>query len=289
MIVDMQVHLWDVERPLPATSRGVPFRSEPYLAEDLLPLMDAAGVDRVIIVPPALADYDNSYALACAARWPDRFAVMGRIDPIAPGVLDLLETWLDQPGMVGMRLPFHTDAHKRWSSLDALDGFFAVAERQRIPTTLFASEALEKVAPVAARFPGLPIIVDHLGWPREGQGEHRQIDLLLGLAEYPNLSVKVSAIALKSAERYPFTDMWPVIRAAYEKFGADRLLWGSDWTQTMTFEKGTYQEDVDWLRVAADFIPEGDRRKILGENACRILRWPPGRPSTGLQPGAPED
>lgn len=277
MIVDMQVHLWNAPLDNDNWASGQPLRPELHRAEDLLPLMDEVGVDRVIIVPPPGM---NGYALECAARWPDRFAVMGRFHPLTPDAPEQLETWLDQPGMVGLRIPFHPDEQRVWPGPDALDWFFAAAERLRIPVALMASEALETVAPVAERHPDLTLIVDHLGWPREGKGEHRQLDVLFDLARYPNVYAKASAIALKSAGRYPYADLFPIVRAAYEAFGADRLLWGSDWTQTLTYGKGTYREDVDWLRVATDFIPEADRRKILGESACRVLGWPPGVPST---------
>ena len=54
MIVDSQVHLWKAETP---DWRWVPGRvaqlPEPFTIEKLVPLMDEAGVDRAVIVPPS--------------------------------------------------------------------------------------------------------------------------------------------------------------------------------------------------------------------------------------------
>src|SRR5882672_2634243 len=54
MIVDAQVHLWKPEsgdwRWVPGLKPQLP---EPFTIERLLPMMDEAGVDRVVIVPPS--------------------------------------------------------------------------------------------------------------------------------------------------------------------------------------------------------------------------------------------
>jgi predicted TIM-barrel fold metal-dependent hydrolase len=277
MIVDMQVHLWEAETPERPHLKVRAFRTEPYTAEEMLPRMEAADVDRVVIVPPMLMGYDNRYALECAMKWPDKFHVMGRFDPVAPDFKEKLAGWLQQPGMLGIRLPFHANERARWPHERAAEPFFAEAERLKIPVALFASDSLSYVEPVARNYPGLTIIVDHLGLPLIEPGEenkHRELDKLVELAKYPNVSTKVSAIALHSKEKYPYGDMHPIVKAAYEAFGPDRLMWGSDWTQTLTFDIGTYNQDVDWLRLGCDFIPEADRAKILGENAGRIVNWP---------------
>jgi len=78
-IVDGQVHLWTANGPdYPWTPGAKPQLPEPFTVERVVPLMDEAGVARVVIVPPGLNDV-NTYALEAARRYPDRFAVMGRI------------------------------------------------------------------------------------------------------------------------------------------------------------------------------------------------------------------
>ena len=79
MIVDAQVHLWKANGPdYPWNPGAKPQLPEPMTYERVLPLMDEAGVSRVVVVPPGLNDV-NTYALEAARRHPKRFAVMGRI------------------------------------------------------------------------------------------------------------------------------------------------------------------------------------------------------------------
>ena len=87
-----------------------PQMPEPFTIEKLVPMMDEAGVDRVVIVPPSWPGDRNDYALEAAKRYPNRFAVMGRIPLKNPKSAALLPKWKEQPGMMGMRLTFTTRA-----------------------------------------------------------------------------------------------------------------------------------------------------------------------------------
>lgn len=68
--------------------------------------MGRAGVDRVILVPPSWEGDRNDIALEAAVAHPDRFAIMGRFDPDAPGAREKIAGWKQQ---LGMRFTFHTD------------------------------------------------------------------------------------------------------------------------------------------------------------------------------------
>ena len=58
--------------------------------------LDAAGVSRVVIVPPSWEGDRNDLALAAVKSHPDRFAIMGRIDPVAPESRRKIATWKQQ-------------------------------------------------------------------------------------------------------------------------------------------------------------------------------------------------
>jgi predicted TIM-barrel fold metal-dependent hydrolase len=99
LIVDAQVHVWKAESAdwpwIPGLKPQMP---EPLTIEKLVPLMDEAGVDRAVIVPPDWPGYRNDYGLEAAKRYPNRFAVMGRISLKNPRSAALLPKWKEQPG-----------------------------------------------------------------------------------------------------------------------------------------------------------------------------------------------
>ena len=117
-IVDAQVHLWKAEEDWRVLGMK-PQMPEPFTIEKLVPLMDQAGVDRVVVVPPGDR---NDYAVEAAKRYPNRFAVMGRIPLEYPQAAALLPKWKEQPGMLGVRL---TDG--------APDRFWSAAEKAGLP------------------------------------------------------------------------------------------------------------------------------------------------------------
>src|ERR1044071_8038556 len=99
-IVDAQVHLWKAESEdwkwVPGAKPQMP---EPFTIEKLVSMMDEAGVDRVVVVPPSWPGDRNDYALEAAKRYPKRFTLMGRVPLKNPATAALLPTWKDQPGM----------------------------------------------------------------------------------------------------------------------------------------------------------------------------------------------
>ena len=109
-IVDSQVHMWGPntpERPwAPTSPDNKPHRERAFEREDLLAEMKAAGVDRVIIVPPGWEGHHNDRALEAAQRYPERFRVMGRFQLNLPESREKVATWKQQQGMLGMRLTF---------------------------------------------------------------------------------------------------------------------------------------------------------------------------------------
>ena len=115
-MIDAQIHVWNPDtpsRPWPP-GRAAYAHGRSLSAEEVLRVMDGAGVARAVLVPPSWIGDDNSDALTAARAHPDRFAVMGRFDPTAPGAEGRLRPWLSEPGMLGIRLTFHLPLWRAW-------------------------------------------------------------------------------------------------------------------------------------------------------------------------------
>src|ERR1700724_1746531 len=116
-IVDAQVHLWKANTPDPARPPNtVPQLPEPFGYDKLLPMMDEAGVERVVIVPPSWEGDRIDYAMEAHGKYPTRFGIMGRIPLADPKSAALLPKWKDQPGMLGIRVSFNGPGQLAWLS-----------------------------------------------------------------------------------------------------------------------------------------------------------------------------
>ena len=273
MIVDAQAHLWLANTPdrpwLPDRVAQLP---EPFLIEKLVPLMDEAGVDRAVIVPPSWEGDRNDYALEAVRRYPTRFAVMGRIPITDPNTAKLLPDWKKQPNMLGIRLTFHPPQW-HWLTDGTVDWFWPLAEKYGLPI-MFYGAPMAHFARVAERYPRLTMIADHLGVTGEVAKSGKlpeAVAATVALAKYPNVSVKLSTTPFYSAESYPFRDMTVHIRRLFDAFGPRRCYWGTDLTNS--YNKATYKQRITHFTETLDFLSTEDKEWIMGRGILARLGW----------------
>jgi predicted TIM-barrel fold metal-dependent hydrolase len=274
-IVDSQVHLWKAESPdWPWVPGRKPQLLEPFTIERLVPLMDEAGVDRAVIVPPSWPGDRNDYGLEAARRYPDRFAVMGRISLQKPEqYAPLLPKWREQPGMLGVRLTFIREQSALLAA-GAADWFWPVAEKAGLPVMFLAPGNIAKFAPIAERHPALTLIIDHMSLMQETaqEGKIREaIGEVVKLAKYPNVSVKLSSAPTYSFEPYPWRDMNEPIKRCFDAYGPQRCYWGTDLTNA--FAKSTYHQRITHFTEELPFLSEDDKNWVMGRAILQRLNW----------------
>src|SRR5262249_5995209 len=153
-IVDAQVHLWKAGSPgWPWGPGAKPQLPEPFTIEKLVPMMDEAGVNRAVIVPPSWPGDRNDYALEAAKRYPDRFAVMGRVTLQNPQSAALLPKWKEQPGMLGVRVIFNNDVTIPWLTDGTADWLWPAAEKAGVPVMFFAPGRVSMFTRIAEHHP----------------------------------------------------------------------------------------------------------------------------------------
>ena len=271
-IVDSQVHVWGANtpaRPWPARAHS---HGESLAAAKVLAEMDAAGVERAIIVPPSWEGDRNDLAIAAAKEHPTRFAVMGRFDPELAGARALVPAWREQPGMLGMRFSFHTPLLRQPFLEGHFDWVWGALEEARIPAmVLIHHEHMDRMDAVARRHPGLQLVIDHLGLVNGEKDSHafRGLANLLALARLANVAVKASALPCYTGDAYPYRWVHPHIRRVYDAFGPQRLFWGTDLSRLPC----TYREAVTMFTEEIPWLSREDKEWIMGRGVCEWLGW----------------
>jgi predicted TIM-barrel fold metal-dependent hydrolase len=273
LIVDGQVHIWaanTAERPWPA--RHAPHRQVPLGHQELISEMDAAGVHRAILVPPSWEGERNDLVLEAARLYPKRFAVMGRLDTDLPNAKELAQNWKNQPGMLGMRFTFRRPQLSAPLVEGRLDWLWSEAEKRQIHMMILVThQQVKYVDSIAQRYPGLNIIMDHMGLVSGTKDEaaFAELDLLLAIAKRPNVAVKVSSLPAYTSDAYPYKKLHPYLRRAYDAFGPQRLFWGTDLSRLpCTYHQGItmFTEEIPWLS-------EDDKTWMMGKGICHWLGW----------------
>ncbi len=275
MIVDAQIHLWKAESEdwkwVPGLKPQLP---EPFTIERAISMMDEAGVDRAVIVPPSWPGDRNDYALEAVRRYPTRFRVMGKLPLNDPKGAERLPKWKEQPGMAGLRVIFNTPQTIPWLSDGTVDWFWAAAEKAELPVMCFAPTHTALFGRVAERHPGLQLILDHMGvtaaMVKNGTLD-QGIAATVGLAKYPNVSAKVSASPGLSRERYPFRDVAGYIKRVFDAYGPQRSYWGTDITNS--YAKASYRQRISQFTEELDFLTEEDKDWVMGRAIVQRLKW----------------
>src|SRR5262249_39200092 len=168
----------------------------PLMAEALLEKMDAAGVARAILVPPSWEGDRNDVVLAAAQRYPERFAVMGRIALEAPESRKEFLPLTRTKGMRGLRCPFNTEAQQKLLTGGAADWLWPAAAAAGVPLMVHPPHCLPLIDAIAARYPNLRLIIDHLGLvrPKVDHEAFARLSDLLALAKRPNIAVQPSPL-----------------------------------------------------------------------------------------------
>jgi predicted TIM-barrel fold metal-dependent hydrolase len=235
--------------------------------------MNEAGVDRVVIVPPSWEGNRNDYALEAAKKYPDRFAVMGRIPLEKPQSANLLAKWKEQPGMLGIRVTF-LGPQAAWLTDGTADWFWPAAEKAGLPVMWLAAGKGPEFARIAERHPQLNLIIDHMSLTvdvKKNNMTTSAIDQTVALAKYPNVSCKMSASPGHSSEPYPFRDMNVHLHRVFDAFGPQRCYWGTDMTNS--FAKATYRQRMTHFTEQLDFLSDDDKDWIMGRAILARLGW----------------
>ena len=273
LIVDSQVHIWAANTPeRPWAPNAKPHRPQPFGKNELLQEMKAAGVDRVVIVPPSLDLTRNDLALDAAQSHPERFAVMGKINPALPASRGQMAVWRRQPGMLGLRFNFKKNI-ERLSNPEYMGTLWTEAESANIPVYVGVDQpAVKFVDAVADRHPQLRIILDHMALASGAKDDEafRDIEMLLAIAKRPNVGVKVSALPGYSTAPYPYRNLHGYVKQVYDAFGPQRMFWGSDLTRL----KCTYRQCVTVFTEEMPWLTTNDLELIMGRALCNWLDWP---------------
>lgn len=278
MKVDSHIHLWDLRHtPQPWMTDEHTAIARPFGPADIAPLLKRNGIDSVIVVQGACLDSDTDYLLEEAARteWIGALTAWVNLED-ADRAARRLDELQRSPKLRAVRHLSHNEPDHWLLRAPVLESLAMLDERKLIlEVPVVFPRHFDDVVSLAERFPGLRIVIDHLGKPPLGSSRMARWESeLRHTAEHPSVLAKVSGLntALKRAD-WSAEDLRPAVEIALDCFGPERLMCGSDWPVALL--NGDYdrvwQATADTLAAAA---PNASSL-LLGENARRVYRLEP--------------
>ncbi|MDP6556519.1 MAG: amidohydrolase family protein [Pirellulaceae bacterium] len=283
-IIDTHMHVW-ANDPLRHSFRHPyikDFKEAPHEAtvEMLMEDMDRHGCTHSVLVQVIYHGWDNSYVADCVKQNPKRLKAQGLVDPTDPKVADKMEFWMTEHGLHGMRFSAiyyqngkhggdgwinARETHRLWRKAEELGAVF---------NFFIAPQQLPKLEKMVRAHPKVRIVIDHLSQMDLGaEDPEPDFRLLLAMARYPNVWVKVSELSsVSKSGKYPFADAYPYVKRVYEAFGPERLLFGTGYpgTARAAYNRPPLDKEIDLIRKEIPFFTREDREKILGRNAAAL-------------------
>ncbi|SAL03614.1 hydrolase [Caballeronia arationis] len=245
---------------------------------DLEPLRDAVNIERTVVVQAAPTVDETRYLLDLARADDSIAGVVGWVPLDAPDAPALIESLARDPKFKGVRPMLQDLPDDRWIETAPIDpAIRKLIELDLAFDALIFARHVSSLTKFAQRYPELRIVVDHGAKPpiRDGAaGWQPWADGIAQLAALPQQPYcKLSGLVTEASQNCDESVLKPYVDHLFEHFGAQRLMWGSDWPVLNL--NGDYAGWHDAARALCRQRPDlekTDEAAIFGANARSFYR-----------------
>jgi predicted TIM-barrel fold metal-dependent hydrolase len=271
--IDAHVHVWtsDTKKyPLAPGYRREQMQPPNFPPEELLSHAQPCGVSRIVLIQMSYYGYDNSYMLDTMRRFPGVFSGVAVIDETAQP-RDVMRR-LARQGVRGFRIFPKGSPVDRWLDTPGMATMWRCGSEENLSMCcLIDPEALPAVDRMCQKFPGTPVVIDHIARIKaDSKNRDKEVEGLCNLARHKLTTVKISAFYALSKQQSRYLDLAPVIRRLLDVYGPERLMWATDCP--FQVQNGhTYLDSIALIRDRLDFLSDSDRQWLLRKTAERVF------------------
>ncbi len=268
-VIDAHCHFWQLSRGDYDWLAGQGGPLAP-IRRDFLPA-DYPGDARLIVVQAAPTLAETDFLLALAARQPRIAGVVGWVDLAAPHAVEDLRIRAANPHFKGVRPMLQDIADTDWLERHARpEALAALRDLGLRLDALVTTRHLPMLARFAQAHADLPLVIDHAAKPQPGCGDE-WAQGMRDLAALTHAHCKLSGLMTELAPkdlRNPLPALRAILGRLLDWFGADRLIWGSDWpVLTLACAYPDWRELTESL---LENLSHAERNAILHGNAARF-------------------
>lgn len=248
-----------------------------FLPADLAPTLASCGIDATVLVQAAPSVDETHYLLGLADATPFIAGVVGWIDFEQAAQRAQLDRLAAHPRLVGVRPMVQDIPQDDWVLSPRLDwAFSALQETGLAFDALGFPRHADVFLALAQRYPRLRMVLDHGLKPTPGGPDLAAWEQAMRrLADETPAFCKLSGLPTEAGPGSTPELLRPCIEHLLDCFGADRLIWGSDWPVL----SATQPYDT-WLQTCVSVLTDCGcdaqaRAKVFGGNAAAFYRLPP--------------
>jgi L-fuconolactonase len=281
-VIDAHHHVWDL------TVRDQPWIAQPgmdairrtFTVDDLRPATRAAGVDATVVVQTVTVPEETPELLALADADPLIAGVVGWTDLTSPAVADELARLAGGPGggrLASVRHQVQSEPDPDWLRRpDVIRGLRAVAAAGLAYDLVILPHQLPAASYAAVAVPGLTLVLDHAAKPPFASGDLKSwAAAVRDFAALPNTTCKLSGLVTEAPRGAPLSQspaqaLAVVADVVLDAFGADRVMFGSDWPVCLL--ASDYAGVMALARSLTAGLSPAERAAVFGGTAARAYR-----------------
>jgi L-fucono-1,5-lactonase len=275
-VIDAHHHVWDLAvRDQDWITGQMAAIRRTFSLDDLRPGAQAAGVGSTVLVQTVTVAAETPEMLALAAADPLVGGVVGWTDLTSPAVTGELAALASGPGgdcLVGIRHQVQSEPDPGWLRRpDVLRGLRAVAAADLCYDLVLRPHQLAAATYAAAAVPELTFVLDHAGKPPIASGELGQwAAAVRAFAAQPNTVCKMSGLVTEAVPGAPKAVFVPVVDVILDAFGAQRVMFGSDWPVCLL--AADYAGVMELARSLTSGLSDTERTALFAETALTAYR-----------------
>ena len=271
--IDAHQHFWQISREdYDWMTDDVENIRHDILPSDLSPLIDLHDITGTVVVQAAATVAETEFLIGLAEKTNFIKGLVGWVDLTDADTPQTLDRLMQSTAFKGVRPMLQDIEDTKWiSQPKVMANLAALAERGLRLDALVQPRHLGVLVQVAKELPELAIVIDHCAKPVIADGADAGTawrDGMARLAELPNVVCKISGLANESGPGWSAERLQPVIDHVLRQFGAERVMWGSDWPVLNLV--GDYAR---WRAVSAQLLQgcsDQDRAEIYGGTAVKF-------------------
>jgi L-fuconolactonase len=276
--IDAHQHFWNPARgDYDWMPKDNPILACKYMPADLAPGLDKHDISRTVLVQAAATVEETEYMLGIADATETVAAVVGWVDFENPNHVRHLERLAGHPKFVGVRPMIQDIADENWMLRDDVQwAYKALIDLDLTFDALGFSRHLANFLTLLRRYPEMRVVIDHSMKPEIRSHAHDPAVLefwaagMTRLADETQACCKLSGLVTEANADWTLDDLRPFADHVLTAFGADRVMWGSDWPVCQL--RANYD---DWRAAAMALtahLDEEGRDRVFGGTAIEFYR-----------------
>jgi len=273
MIIDAHIHFWKYDkRRHDWITDDMKILRQNYLPETIASSLRRNNIDGCVAVQADSSELETHFLAELSNTHDIIKGVVGWVDLQKEDVPGRLEYFSQYPVIKGWRHIVQSEPDDFLQRENFCRGIGLLQSFNYTYDILIYHHQLRPALKFVSRFPEQPFVIDHCAKPNIASKQIEEWKTLMKeMGKHPNVYCKISGLFTEAKwKEWSAGDFYPYLDVVFEAFGADRLLFGSDWPVMQL--SGIY---VQWKSLIEKYMENFDdeaKEKVFGLNAIRFYK-----------------